>query len=231
MRLSIAPMIDVTNTHFREFMRLVTRRSVLYTEMIHHDAVLHNHAFVLAYTAHQKPLVLQLGGSDPARLAEAARIAQDYGYDEINLNVGCPSPRVQKGAFGACLMKEAHLVRDCMEAMAEVVNLPVTVKCRLGVDEFDSYEFVHDFVKEVSRDGKGAVRHFIIHARKAFLKGLNPAQNRSIPPLQYHKVYQLRSEFPTISFELNGGIKTIADGVRLTRENMLAGVMIGRTAY
>jgi len=154
--------------------------------------------------------VLQLGGSDPERLAEAALLGQQYGYDEINLNVGCPSPRVQKGSFGACLMKEAPLVRECMEAMQKAVSIRCTVKCRLGVDEFDTYEFLVGFIKEVSGDSKGPIRHFIIHARKAFLKGLNPAQNRTIPPLIYERVYRLKADFPELSFEINGGIKSVA---------------------
>ena len=175
--------------------------------------------------------MLQLGGSDPERLAEAALLGQQYGYDEINLNVGCPSPRVQKGSFGACLMKEAPLVRECMEAMQKAVSIRCTVKCRLGVDEFDTYEFLVGFIKEVSGDSKGPIRHFIIHARKAFLKGLNPAQNRTIPPLIYERVYRLKADFPELSFEINGGIKSVATAKQIVDGNNLQGCMVGRLAY
>ena len=193
-------MIDISNTHFRYFLRLVTRTTPIYTEMLHHDAILHSHTSLLPFSVEEHPVILQLGGSDPAKLAEAAVLGEKYGYDEINLNVGCPSPRVQKGSFGACLMKEPKLVRECMEAMANAVTIPCTVKCRLGVDDFDSYEFVRDFVAEVSNQGKGPITRFTIHARKAFLKGLNPAQNRNIPPLMYDRVYRLKQDFPSLTF-------------------------------
>lgn len=202
-------MIDITNAHFRYFIRLITKKAILYTEMIHHDAVIHNHLNLLPFNVEEHPIVLQLGGSDPEKLAEAAVIGERYGYDEINLNVGCPSPRVQKGAFGACLMKEPELVKECMLAMSKAVKIRCTVKCRLGVDNFDSYEFAKEFVDKVSEGGKGIIKHFVIHARKAILKGLNPAQNRSIPPLMYDRVYQLKKDFPTLTFELNGGLKSV----------------------
>lgn len=224
-------MIDISNTHFRYFIRLITARAQVYTEMLHHDAVLHNHAFLLPFSPQEHPIVLQLGGSDPPRLAEAALLGQQYGYDQINLNVGCPSPRVQKGSFGACLMKEAGLVRECMEAMAKAVSIPCTVKCRLGVDEFDSYEFLVDFIKEVSGNSQGPIRHFVIHARKAFLKGLNPAQNRTIPPLIYERVYRLKEDFPALSFEINGGIKNVGMAKGMVDGNNLQGCMVGRMAY
>ena len=228
---SIAPMIDVSNTHFRYFIRLITRKSVIYTEMLHHDAVIHSHHALLPFSPEEHPVVLQLGGSDPDKLAQAAVLGEKYGYDEINLNVGCPSPRVQKGAFGACLMKEPELVRQCMEAMTKAVKIKCTVKCRLGVDDFDSYEFAKEFVQMVSRGGEGPIRQFTIHARKAFLKGLNPAQNRNIPPLMYDRVYRLKQDFPNLDFELNGGLKDIAWAKQLADENNLEGCMVGRLAY
>lgn len=166
-------------------------------------------------------------------LAESAVIAKKYGYDEINLNVGCPSPRVQEGSFGACLMKEKSLVADCMKSIKDTVSgtdIDCTVKCRLGVDDFDTYDFVRDFVEEVSK--KGETKHFIIHARKAFLKGLNPAQNRNIPPLKYDLVYKLTEDFPDLRFSINGGIKTLEQAkTLLTDHPKLAGCMVGRTAY
>jgi tRNA-dihydrouridine synthase A len=224
-------MIDISNSHFRYFMRLITKRAQVYTEMLHHDAVIHNHAFLLPFSPEEHPIVLQLGGSDPQRLAEAALLGEQYGYDEINLNVGCPSPRVQKGSFGACLMKEPPLVRDCMEAMAEAVSIRCTDKCRLGVDDFDSYEFLVDFIKEVSCNSHGLIKHFVVHARKALLKGLNPAQNRTIPPLIYERVYRLRQDFPELSFEINGGIKSVRTGKQIVDDNDLQACMVGRMAY
>jgi tRNA-dihydrouridine synthase A len=224
-------MIDISNAHFRYFIRLITKTAVIYTEMLHHDAVIHSHSHLLPFNKEEHPIVLQLGGSDPGKLAEAAQLGQKYGYDGINLNVGCPSPRVQKGSFGACLMKEPELVKECMEVMKKAVDIPCTVKCRLGVDEFDSYEFVREFVAEVSNKGQGPITHFIIHARKAFLKGLNPAQNRTVPPLMYDRVYRLKQDFPTLTFEINGGIKDIAHGHQICTEHRLEGCMVGRLAY
>lgn len=198
--------------------------------MLHYNAILHHHDGLLPFHPAEHPVVLQLGGSDPNWLADAAEIGVRYGYDEINLNVGCPSPRVQEGSFGACLMKEPELVYQCMKAMRERVNgVNCTVKCRLGVDEFDSYEFVRNFVGQVSKNGN--VDHFIIHARKAFLKGLNPAQNRSVPPLQYEKVYKLKQDFPHLKFTINGGIKTMTEAKKILQTYDLEGCMMGRAAY
>ena len=231
-RLSIAPMLDITNTHYRTFARLLTSHSMLYTEMIHCDTIL-NSKFVDAYLSFdpvQHPVVLQLGGSNPEHLAKAAKLAVDqYGYDEINLNCGCPSPRVTCGSFGACLMKEPELVCECINAIRAVVSVPVHIKCRLGVDEHDTYEFARNFIASIS--AKTKMDHFIIHARKAFLKGLNPKENRTVPPLKYDYVYQLAAEFPHINFSINGGIKTISEMRGFLERGDLLGCMIGRVAY
>jgi tRNA-dihydrouridine synthase A len=231
-RVSIAPMLDITNTHYRTFARLMTSYSMLYTEMIHCDTIL-NSKFVDAYLTFdpvQHPVVLQLGGSNPEHLAKAAKLAVDkYGYDEINLNCGCPSPRVTCGSFGACLMKEPELVVECINAIKAVVKVPVHIKCRLGVDEHDSYEFARNFIATIS--AKTNMDHFIIHARKAFLKGLNPKENRTVPPLKYDYVYQLAADFPHVNFSINGGIKTIPEMRGLLERGDLLGCMIGRVAY
>ena len=231
-RVSIAPMLDITNTHYRTFARLLTSYSILYTEMIHCDTIL-NSKFVDAYLSFdpvQHPVVLQLGGSNPDHLAKAAKLAvEKYGYDEINLNCGCPSPRVTCGSFGACLMKEPELVSECINAIKAVVSVPVHIKCRLGVDEHDSYEFARNFIATLS--SKTNMDHFIIHARKAYLKGLNPKENRTVPPLKYDYVYQLATDFPHINFSINGGIKTIAEMRGLLERGNLLGCMIGRVAY
>lgn len=206
--MQIAPMMDVTYRDFRYFMRLLTRRAQLWTEMVVDDTVLHNLELVkcdrfLGFHAQEHPVVCQLGGSDPTKLAEVAQVVQRYGYDEVNLNVGCPSCRVSQGEFGCSLMKKKDVVRDIVHAMSRSVQIPVTVKCRLGVDELDSPEFTRDFISTVAA---GGCKHFIIHARKAWLKGLSPAQNRSLPPLQYNRVLDLCHHFPDLSFSLNGGI-------------------------
>ncbi|KAM3141863.1 hypothetical protein pb186bvf_005949 [Paramecium bursaria] len=240
-KIAVAPMIvqfhikqDITYEHFRVLMRFITQKCFVYTEMIHERAILDSkilHPFpqVLDHQEIEHPVVCQLGGNDPLRLAAAAKIAQDAGYDEINLNVGCPSERVQDGAFGACLMKEPNLVAKIMKTIRENVQIPCTVKCRLGVDDYDSYEFAQEFVNIVHKEG--GVNHFIIHARKAFLKGLNPAQNRSVPPLKYEYdlVYQLKKDFPQIKFSLNGGIRTVEQIDDVLQ--YVDGVMIGRQAY
>ncbi|CAD8046816.1 unnamed protein product [Paramecium primaurelia] len=231
-KISIAPMIDITYEHFRVFFRLLTKNCVLYTEMIHENAinlsrVLKPFPLVLDYSQVEHPVVCQLGGNDPEKLAKAAQIAELAGFDEINLNVGCPSERVQDGAFGACLMKEPHLVAKCMKTMKEAVKIPCTVKCRLGVDNLDTYEFVRNFIEIVNKEGQ--VNHFIMHARKAFLKGLNPHENRTVPPLKYDWVYELKKEFPQINFTLNGGIKC-TEHIDQVMPNV-DGVMIGRTAH
>lgn len=231
-RLSIAPMIDVTETHFRIMFRLLSRKVTLYTDMIHCDTIL-NSVYTdskLRLYPIEKPVVLQLGGSDPTNLAKAARIGEEYGYDEINLNCGCPSPRVTKGSFGACLMKEPGLVAECVRSMEAAVSVPVTVKCRLGVDDLDDYAFLYRFMDELKRTTN--CKHVIIHARKAYLKGLNPKQNRNIPPLIYERVYQAAKDFPGIRVSINGGIRTLAHARQiLTDQPELLGVMMGRAAY
>jgi len=225
--ISIAPMMEYTDRHFRYFARLITRRTLLYTEMITTQAILYgDRERLLAYHPAEHPLALQLGGSDPHALAQCAKIAEEFGYDEINLNVGCPSDRVQEGKFGACLMKEPALVADCVAAMKAVVNIPVTVKTRIGVDEFDSYEYLSNFIKCVAA---ADCEIFSIHARKAWLNGLSPKENRTIPPLKYAVAYQLKQDFPQLKIILNGGIDTI-DAMQMHLEKV-DGVMIGRQAY
>lgn len=226
-RFSIAPMMDYTDRHFRYFLRLITRSALLYTEMITAQAIIHgDQPRLLGFDPSEHPIALQLGGSDPASLAKSAMIAKGFGYDEINLNVGCPSDRVQEGRFGACLMKEPKLVAECVAAMKDAVDLPVTVKTRLGVDELDSDEYLEHFVDTVQAAG---CKVFIIHARKAWLKGLSPKENRSIPPLNYDRVYRLKKTFPHLKIILNGGLQTIEQ--IQTGLEQLDGVMIGRQAY
>ena len=200
--------------------------------MIHCDAILHNSQIdnLLQFDPIQHPITLQLGGSNPINLAQASKIAvEQYNYDEINLNCGCPSPRVTCGSFGACLMKEPELVIECIKAMEQSVNVPITIKCRLGVDDLDSYEFLHDFIKKISESTK--TTHFIIHARKAYLKGLNPKEYRTVPPLNYDSVFKLCKDFPSLKFTINGGIKSIDKINEFLSTNELNGCMIGRLAY
>ena len=228
-RLSVAPMMEWTDRHCRYFLRLLAPRAQLYTEMVVAAAIVHgDRDRFLAYDESEHPLVLQLGGSDPAQLAEAARIARgEYGYDEINLNVGCPSDRVQSGRFGACLMREPDLVARCVSAMAAAVDVPVTVKTRLGVDDDDSYAFLTRFVDAVSAVG---CETLILHARKALLSGLSPKQNREIPPLDYARVHRVKGDYPQLKVVVNGGIAT----QELALEQLatgLDGVMVGRMAY
>lgn len=224
--ISIAPMMDYTDRHFRYLLRLITRRTLLYTEMITAEAVLRgSRDHLLAYHPDEHPLALQLGGSDPKKLAECARIAQEYGYDEINLNAGCPSDRVQQGKFGACLMKEPELVSDCLSAMRESVRIPVTLKTRIGVDELDRYADLTRFIERVALSGCNT---FILHARKAWLHGLSPKENRTIPPLCYDVVYQLKKDFPQLTIILNGGIQTILQMQEALQK--VDGVMLGRHA-
>jgi tRNA-dihydrouridine synthase A len=226
-RLCIAPMIDWTDRHYRYFMRTMTQHTRLYTEMITTGAIIYGGAErFLKYHPQEHPVALQLGGCDPIALGQCARLAQEYGYAEINLNVGCPSDRVQSGKFGACLMAEPKLVAECVTAMREACDLPVTVKTRIGIDEQDSYEFLRQFIQTVSDAG---CQQFIIHARKAWLKGLSPKENREIPPLHYDRVYQLKKDFPELMFILNGGILTLAEVEE--QLNCVDGVMIGRAAY
>ena len=222
--LSTAPMIDYSDRHSRYFWRLFSSRARLYTEMIHAQAILNqNREGLLEYSSEEHPLALQVGGNDPQALAACAVYAKKYGYDEINLNVGCPSARVQSGHFGVCLMKEPKLISHCVASMIQRVDLPVTVKTRIGVDKQDSYEFLCEFIKTVSEAG---CEEFIIHARKAWLKGLSPKQNRDIPPLMYERVYQLKKDFPKLKFILNGGIKEINTAKQ--HLNKVDGIMVGR---
>lgn len=226
-RLSVAPMMDWTDRHERYFLRLFSRRILLYTEMIAVDAVLRGRREqLLKYHRREHPVALQLGGSDPVALARCAQIGAEYRYDEINLNVGCPSGRVRAGRFGACLMAEPERVARCVKAMREAVEVPVTVKTRIGIDDRDSYADLVDFVQTVS---DGGCRVFVIHARKAWLQGLSPKQNREIPPLRYDVVYRLKQDFPDLTVILNGGVTT-REQVR-RHLNAVDGVMIGRAAY
>ena len=226
-RFSIAPMLDWTDRHCRYFHRLLTSETLLYTEMVTTGAIIHGKGDFLAYSEEEHPVALQLGGSNPADLAHCAKLAEERGYDEVNLNVGCPSDRVQNGRFGACLMAEPDLVADCVKAMKDVVDIPVTVKTRIGIDEQDSYQFLTDFIRTVHE--KGGCRDFTIHARKAWLSGLSPKENREIPPLDYPRAYQLKRDFPQLTIGVNGGVKTLEE----VKEHLqhLDGVMVGREAY
>jgi tRNA-dihydrouridine synthase A len=226
-RFSIAPMMDWTDRHCRFFHRLLTRRALLYTEMITIGAVLHgDRSRLLAYDPAEHQVALQLGGCEPRQLAECARIAADLGYDEVNLNVGCPSDRVQEGRFGACLMAEPALVGDCVAAMVAAVRIPVTVKCRIGIDEQDPEEALEALTCAVERAGVAAL---VVHARKAWLAGLSPRENRDIPPLDYDRVYRLKAAHPALPVVLNGGVAGLDQAVaHLARVD---GVMLGRAAY
>ena len=226
-RFSIAPMMEWTDRHCRFFHRLLTRRALLYTEMITTGAVLHgDRARLLAFDRAEHPVALQLGGSDPRQLAQCARIAADLGYDEVNLNVGCPSDRVQEGRFGACLMAEPALVGDCVAAMTGSVKIPVTVKCRIGIDEQDPEEALERLTNAVEQAGVAAL---IVHARKAWLAGLSPRENRDVPPLDYARVYRLKAAHRGLAVVINGGVLDL-DQVR-THLAHLDGVMMGRAAY
>lgn len=227
-------MLDWTDTHCRHFHRLLSPHARLYTEMVTTGALLHGDvARHLRFDASQHPVALQLGGSDAAELGACARLGQSWGYDEINLNCGCPSPRVQRGAFGACLMQEPALVADAVRAMRDAVSIPVTVKHRIGIDREDSYDFVRDFVGTVAEAG---CEVFIVHARNAWLQGLSPRENREIPPLRYDVVKRLKRDFPHLTFVVNGGLRTTADILAQIGDSpgchaKLDGVMIGREAY
>lgn len=226
-RISIAPMMDWSDRHCRLFHRHISRHTWLYTEMVTTGAILHGDVGRhLDFNQEEHPVALQLGGSEPADLAIAAKRGQEWGYDEINLNCGCPSERVQKGAFGACLMAEPALVADCVKAMRDVVDIDVTVKHRIGINDVDSYGFVRDFVGEIADAG---CRTFVVHARNAILKGLSPKENREVPPLKYAYAYQLKKDFPTLEIIINGGIKTLEE----IDQHLLHvdGVMLGREAY
>ena len=225
-RFSVAPMLDWTDRHYRYFARLMSSQTLLYTEMVTTGAILHGKGDYLAYNQEEHPLALQLGGSNVEDLARCAEIAQQRGYDEVNLNVGCPSDRVQNGRFGACLMEEPELVAHCVDAMRQKVDIPVTVKTRIGIDDKDSYEFLCDFITKVSAAGCDT---FIVHARKAWLQGLSPKENREIPPLDYPRVYQLKQDFPGLHISINGGIKSFEE--MHAHLAQLDGVMVGREAY
>ena len=225
--MSVAPMMDWSDRNCRFFHRLLSQHTLLYTEMVTTGALMHSDvARHLRFNAEEHPVALQLGGSEPADLARCATMAQEWGYDEINLNCGCPSERVQRGAFGACLMNEADLVADCVKAMRDVVDIPVTVKHRIGIDKEESYGFVRDFVGTVADAG---CKVFIVHARNAWLKGLSPKENREIPPLRYEVVAQLKKDFPHLTIAVNGGIAD--DATVLAQLAEVDGVMVGREAY
>ncbi len=226
-RLAIAPMMDWTDRHCRYFHRLLSPHARLYTEMLTAAAVVHGDGQrLLGFDPAEHPVALQLGGSEPRQMAEAARIVADAGYDEVNVNVGCPSDRVQSGRFGACLMASAGVVADCVRAMREAVDVPVTVKSRIGIDDRDDYGFLRDFVTVVAEAG---CRVFMVHARNAILEGLSPKQNREVPPLRYEFVHRLKSEFPELTIVLNGGIRTL--DIARRQSALVDGVMIGREAY
>jgi tRNA-dihydrouridine synthase A len=226
-RFCVAPMMEWTDRHCRFFHRLLTRRALLYTEMLTTGAVLHgDRSRLLRFDPAEHPLALQLGGSDPQALAACARIGADAGFGEINLNAGCPSDRVQDGRFGACLMAEPRLVGDCVAAMKAVVAIPVTVKCRIGIDEQDPEPALEAFAQAIEQAGADAL---IVHARKAWLKGLSPKENREVPPLDYERVYRLKAAHPQLTVVLNGGVASVEDG--LTHLERVDGVMMGRAAY
>ena len=218
-------MLDWTDRHCRYFHRILTKQTLLYTEMVTTGAILYGKGDYLAFNSQEHPLSLQLGGSDPIALAECAKLAEQRGYDEINLNVGCPSDRVQNGMFGACLMAKADLVANCIDAMQNAVNIPVTVKTRIGIDHQDSYGFLCEFIEKVMPH----TETFIVHARKAWLSGLSPKENREVPPLDYERVYQLKRDYPHLTIAINGGIKTI-DEIK-QHLTFVDGVMVGREAY
>lgn len=225
--ISVAPMMDLTDHHCRYFLRLLSPNSLLYTEMVTANALIHGDLErLLRYNPEEHPLAVQVAGSLPEDLAKCAQICEQYGFKEINLNIGCPSDRVQKAKIGACLMAEPKLVADCIKAMVDKTSLPVTVKTRIGIDHQDSYEFLTDFISQVQEAGCGK---FIVHARKAWLNGLNPKQNRTVPQLDYQRVFKLKQDFPKLKIILNGGIETVADIQKVLPH--VDGVMIGRAAY
>ena len=226
-RLSIAPMLDCTDRHERYFLRLLSKHILLYSEMVTTNALLHTDPDqFLRHQEFEYPAVLQLGGSNPADLAKCSKMVEESGFQEVNLNCGCPSDRVQNGNFGACLMKDKNLVADCFKAMQDAVSIPVSIKCRIGVDELDSWDFFCDFIGTIADAG---CRVFIVHARKAWLKGLSPKENREVPPLNYDTVHRLKAEMPQLNISINGGIKTLDQTLELLQD--LDGVMVGREAY
>ena len=226
-KFCVAPMMQCTDMHDRYLLRLISKRVFLYTEMIATGSLVYGKCFdQLEFNVEEHPVGVQLGGSNVSDLVECSKKCEEYGYDEINLNVGCPSDRVQKGKFGACLMLEPNLVAECLSNMKNAVNIPISIKCRLGVDDHDDYEFIQNFVSITKESG---VDVFIIHARNGILKGLSPRQNRNIPPLKYDYVYKLKQDFPELEIIINGGIKNIHDS--LSHLEKVDGVMIGRAAY
>lgn len=237
-RLSIAPMLDCTDRHERYFLRLLSKHILLYSEMVVASGLLHsdNTDMFLGHEDFEYPAVLQLGGSNPTDLARASKLVEAAGFQEVNLNCGCPSDRVQNGNFGACLMKDKNIVADCFKAMQDAVSIPVSIKCRIGVDEFDSWEFFEDFVQTIADAG---CKVFIVHARKAWLKGLSPKENREVPPLHYEFVHRLKALMPELNIAINGGIKTMdqvlahlnGDPTSAATGIALDGVMVGREAY
>lgn len=218
-------MLDWTDKHCRYFHRILTKQTLLYTEMVTTGAILFGKGNYLDFNVDEHPIALQLGGSDPNALAQCAKLAQNHGYDEVNLNVGCPSDRVQNGMFGACLMGNADLVAKCVASMQEQIDIPVTVKTRIGIDDLDSYAFLCQFIEKVLP----YTNTFIVHARKAWLSGLSPKENREVPPLDYERVYQLKRDYPNLTIAINGGVKTI-DEIK-HHLNYVDGVMVGREAY
>lgn len=236
-RLSIAPMLDCTDRHERYFLRLISKHTLLYSEMVVTHALLHaKPEMFLGHEEFEYPAVLQLGGSNPADLARCSKMVEAAGFQEVNLNCGCPSDRVQSGSFGACLMKDKNLVADCFKAMQDAVSIPVSIKCRIGVDEFDSWDFFRDFVGTIADAG---CKYFIIHARKAWLKGLSPKENREVPPLHYEFVHKLKAEMPQLNIAINGGIRSMdqvlahlkGDPTSAATGVALDGVMVGREPY
>ena len=226
-KFCVAPMMRYTDMHERFFLRLITKKAVLYTEMIATGALIHGNCdYQLDFNKEEHPVAVQFGGSSPLELSKCAIMAEKKGYDEINLNIGCPSERVQKGNFGVCLMLEPELVAECVRQMRKSVDIPITVKCRTGVDNNDDYLFLKSFIDIVKDSG---IKTFIIHARKGILKGLSPRQNRNIPPLNYEKVYSIKNDFPNLEIIINGGIKSISEAKN--HLNYVDGVMLGRAAY
>jgi len=226
-RFCVAPMMDRTDRHERFFIRSLSKKAFLYTEMINVNALLYgNQKNILLFNHCEHPVGIQLGGNDPIKLADSAVISEAYGYDEVNLNIGCPSTKVQNGEFGAVLMKNPKLVAECIKAITDKVRIPVSVKCRIGVDDMDEDKDLSSFIKEISDAG---CKIFIIHARKAWLKGLSPKENRNIPPIKYQRVYRLKEEFPELEIIVNGGLKKIEDSEKHLQ--FVDGVMMGRKAY
>ncbi|MDT0596518.1 tRNA dihydrouridine(20/20a) synthase DusA [Glaciecola petra] len=225
-RFSVAPMLDWTDRHCRFFLRLLSKQAVLYTEMVTTGAIIYGKGDYLSFNKEEHPVVLQLGGSDPTDMARCAKIAQEKGYDEININVGCPSDRVKNGSFGACLMSTPSIVADCLSAMQKEVDIPVTIKCRIGIDDMDDDKGLSDFILPIKDAG---CEHFIVHARKAWLQGLSPKQNRDVPPLNYSRVYRLKDDNPNLFISINGGINSLEEAQ--CHLEYVDGVMLGREIY